>query len=183
MSQATALLILAIHLLTMVANNPNLSDAYRQEINQVANAAIVAAQDAMSTTTPVTSNSSGTIQPVVPQVHTHLTGALTGTMTEDQSAIVVTNQGQIQGPNDVNGAPFGTYWFNVTVLDANGNPVPHVSIQMTGDGSTTTRTADTVNGLNGTNYHTTFSYEPQSQGDKSFTFTSGNLTQTLELTI
>lgn len=103
----------------------------------------------------------------------------------DKSAILVnptyTPSTPQRGVSD--NIPYGQYGFDVSVLDSNGNYTKGAAVTMTSDlGPDTEYTNDLdYGGL--TKYDRGFDYIPLTLGVKTLVFTSGNLSQTIQLTV
>jgi hypothetical protein len=101
-------------------------------------------------------------------------------MPQDQSAVTVIQQStpQLSHKDPVNGIPYGTLQFQVRVLDANGATVDKAPVTMSANGTTETRTIDTVlSPETKDDHYTQFQFTPQQIGTYIFTFTSGNLSK------
>lgn len=185
------LLLLAFQLLSLVAATPNISASIRQQAITIANQAIVEAQAelAVSTPAPIIASTNAPQQNVVqpqpaPVQQSIIQPAIIQTKVMDQSKadiiIVESSDAKIDA---VNGIPYGTYFFQVRILDSNGNPVKGVPVSMTIDGKTINRTIDTAPTIGSVDYYTTFQYIPTSTGDKDATFASGDLTKDLTFSV
>lgn len=186
MNVALSLLMLALSLLTQVANTPNLPQSFRGNAVSIANIAIVEAnkaiaeQNAATTTpTPVPTISPMTVQDVTPQ--------------PTFGAII---QPPMPAPQDLSGITVSTdtdtkneYAFKVSVLDTNGKHILKAPITISipthtfpewytmnreTNGQSTTGSAD---------WKTTFGEINLPKGTHDVTFTSGNLTKTITLEV
>lgn len=134
--------------------------------------------DLATTTAPVTQAPiQTTIQPTFGSITTNQP-------TMDKSALLVTpiytptTQGR--GPSE--GMPFGQYGFEVSVLDSDGNYIKNAAVTLTSDLAPDTQyTKDADSGVG--KWGRGFNYVPQTVGQKTLTFTSGNLTQTIVLNV
>jgi len=102
-------------------------------------------------------------------------------MPTDKSAITVENEGQ-QGPA-TDQMPYKQFYLKVRVLDENGNTVNQAPVSMTVNGQTENAKIDTKETPQSIDYYHTFSFAPQTSGDTSITFTSGNLSTTTTITV
>ena len=177
-----------MQLLTLVASTPNLPQSFVDNAKQVANTAIVFAQEEINKYQAelVAQATVTTIQPVpTPQPITPL-----GTITNqpiNQPIIIMENKEDILvevfnvGQKDeINGIPFGSFSIRISVLDASGK---HVKVPITIQTPDIQKTAE-PNGMTHKDlgdWNLTYTYIPQSAGKKSLTFTSGALSKTIEI--
>lgn len=197
MTQIYTLLVLALQLLTLVSSTPNAPADLRQTAINVANSAIVEANKQIAL-----SQQSGTIVPT-PEVAAPapIIGSLPQptTMPEDKSAITASIIRTVDA-DPVNSIPFGTYIIQVRVLDSSGKStcgtfcddprndnavkIPVVmSAPDNVEGETVNRIIDTRETPSSTDFYRDFQYIPKTKGKKTVTFTSGNLTTSLDIVV
>lgn len=182
---AFTLLITAMQLLTLVASTPNLPQSFVDNAKQVANTAIVFAQEEINkyqaelakqaTNAPTT-----TTAPTPPTAPLGVIINQPNPIMENKEDILVKVINV--GPKDeVNGLPFGSFSLRISVLDASGKYLEKAPITIkTPDGQKTVE----PNGMSTPDlkdWNTTFTYVPKAAGTKSLTFTSGTLSKTIEV--
>ncbi len=186
MTSAYTLLLLAFHLLTIVSTTPNIPDSLKQTAISIANQAIVEANREIAL-----SANQDIIIPVAPAPvyvpQDPITGStqITNTM-EDKSA--VTSEIIKTSPVDKeNSVPYGSYTIRLRVLDESGKTVNGAPVTIdapsNAGGDEKQKTIDTRETPSSLDYYTSFEYVPTTKGKKTLTFTSGNLTNTLEITV
>lgn len=122
----------------------------------------------------------GSITPTTPQ------NVGVGTVEAvDLSGITIIKQTAVKDSSFTNAPNRTYYYFQVGVLNAAGKNVKLAEIRMSaqdnGD-SLGNKVHETDTG-NGTNWYTTFEYQPTSLGNKSITFTSGSFTKVVQVEV
>lgn len=196
MQIALTLLISAQTLLAMVLGNPALPQEFKDNAINIANNAIVVAQDELKkpveqpvqiVTQPITQPTQTTTQSLPIQSF----GSIITQM--DKSEIIVKLAQTLPSNQDT---PFGTYIVHVRVNDSQGKThkgdVVNLSIsdnlevnetQRVTEG--TTRDKDEIGNIivGSDYYYTFFTYSPSSTGDKVLTFTSNGLSKEFTINV
>ena len=189
MGNALALLLLAVNLLTQVANSPNLPQSFKDNAVSIANVAISEANKELAATSTaiISPISVAAIQPIVnPQIQNQqpiFGSTMQTSMSEtptDKSAITLLSQ-------DIDYR--GLYAFVVQVLDTNGKPIHkapiHISTSVTlPEWYTIDRYTDSEGPTSKSeNWRTTFGEIALIKGSNTIIFTSGNLTKEITITV
>lgn len=191
MTIAINLLISAMTLLTMIQQNPNLPQSFKDSAVGIANQAIVVAQDEIAkanqtATNPVVIN---TVTPVQTVQQPTFGGIIVPMETPiDKSAIIAE---LLKVTKDADTPYFGNYILKVSVLNANGEYVNKAEVSMsapedyfqTVGQNKESRFTEARQNNDDKNWYVTFPYIPMTQGAKDITFTSGNLSKTVTINV
>lgn len=184
MTAAYTLLVLALQLLTLVSTTPSVTPELRAQAISVANTAIAAANAEISAPQTVV----GITKPAVQSTPTTQQPVFGATITAPMDQSAVTAEVISTAPADpVNGIPHGIYTIRVRVLDAAGKTVNRASVAMNApgnaEGAQKTKTIDTRETPESTDYFTSFSYVPMQTGTNTLVFTSGALSTSLSVSV
>lgn len=184
MTAAYTLLVLALQLLTLVSTTPSVTPELRAQAISVANTAIAAANAEISAPQTVV----GIAQPTVQSTPTTQQPVFGATIAASMDQSAVTAEVISTAPADpVNGIPHGIYTIRVRVLDASGVTVNGASVTMNApgniEGAQKTKTIDTLQTPESSDYFTSFSFVPSEAGQHTITFSSGNLSTSLEVSV
>lgn len=174
------ILALAVALVSNINASPNLPVDVRNNGLQFAQYAINVSNEYLlsmsSTTEPSKTISVGS--PVAPDPVLPIISSSIQTMEQIQNQEAPVSKADIVVKPSYNGDT--TYYFEVSVLDANGDAVKDSSVSLSVD-SSELFTQETGNSTFGEkNYSTTFNYKPEGS-TSPVVFTSGNLSKTVEL--
>ena len=212
MTQLLTLLIVATQLLTQVQTNPNLPQSFRTYAEQIAITAITLAQAELAklnlpqaTTTPPAPQET----PVVPPIVLGAVPPITNNEPQmpapiDKSEIKVTHQ--VSHKFNADTKPRWEITYNVEVFDSEGKHVQGAPVAMRGTDMSFSRNTN-INNLEEEikvhgdlnkktlnqnrdkikgdleDWHANFTYMTEVPGPKDITFTSGNLTKTVQITL
>lgn len=178
-------------LLTMVQQNPNLPQSFKDTATGIANQAIVVAQDEIAkanqtATTPVVINNVAPVQTVQQPTF----GGIITPM--DKSDIVIDSIRFLQ-TNDPQRSPNGEWIIVVRVLNSNGDDEKDAIVKMDAPDDVVNikekhidqmgYVRDAEGNITRTKYSTFFNFAPNSTGDRPITFTSGNLSKTITINV
>lgn len=126
------------------------------------------------------------VQVPEPSTQTQTFGSVEPVTPVSQAALLVTptytpiTPGRGPGEEE----PYGQYGFQVSVLDDNGNYVKDAAVTMTSDlPNDTEYTNDLDTPTKITEWDRGFDYVPLTPGNKTLTFTSGSLSQSIQLIV
>lgn len=191
MTIAINLLISAMTLLTMVQQNPNLPQSFKDSATGIANQAIVVAQDEIAkanqtATTPIVIN---TVTPVQTVQQPTFGGIITPMETPIDKSAIIAELFKID--KDPAWSYFGMYTLKVSVLNAKGEYVNKAEVTMsapedylqTVGQNKESRFTEARQNNDDKNWYVTFPYIPMTQGSKNVTFTSGNLSTSITINV
>lgn len=192
MTIAINLLISAMTLLTMIQQNPNLPQSFKDSAVSIANQAIVVAQDeiAKANQTAINPVVINTVTPVQTVQQPTFGGIITAMETPvDKSEIIAE---QIGYSKDADTPYFGDYSFKVSVLNAKGEYINKAEVTMSAPEDfyksvgqeNSKRLTENQNGNPADGkWYTTFGYIPMTKGTKNVVFTSGSLSKTITINV
>lgn len=170
---------MAMNLLTAVQANPNLPPQFKEVAISVANNAIVFANQELAKLPADQTPVQTPVQPVTVQpVQAPVVGGIITPM--DKSEILVTETSHIKPNKTLTG--FDGWSFRVSVLDKDGNYTRSTivaNIPDTFGDQNLIKEAGNQSGTNKGDWSADFSFYPKSKGQKTLTFTSGNLTKSI----
>lgn len=191
MTIAINLLISAMTLLTMIQQNPNLPQSFRDSAVNIANQAIVVAQNEIANQNKTVTNPViiDTVAPVQTIQQPTFSGIMTPMETPIDKSGITAELMKIYKDSET--PYFGQYIFKVSVLNEKGEYVNNAEVAMSapedyfqtvGQNKETKFTNDRKNN-DDKNWYLTFGYVPMTQGTKNVTFTSGNLSTTITINV
>lgn len=202
MTTTVSLLLVVIHLLTMVVANPNTPQSLKSAVVDIANRVADQAQQDMNIApaNPVAVISNPTVPvynlplyPTQPGNGGTVVGGVINNPTNhmaDAQLIVnpdTTFKSADSYKDEANGVPFGTYFYKVSFVNADGVYVKDAPIKFTSpdatEGEEQNRTTDTRMTRDDVEYYHTFSYTPKTAGVKHLVFESDAVIKTVDVTV